>query len=102
MYRYIIVRKIWFLLPNLVAFISQKDKEVWFFNYHLLTCSVLKMVHICLMQNIDMCFLYKFHQIARLVSRLINHFSKWMFTVQHESATTFGSKNEILHVFLYH
>ena len=42
------------LLPNFVAFISQKDKNVWFFNYHLLTCGVRKMVLICLMQNIDM------------------------------------------------
>ena len=31
--------------------------------------------------NIDMYLLYKSHQIARLVSHLINHFSKWMFTV---------------------
>ena len=76
-----IVCKIKILLPNLVAFISQKDKNICFFNYHLLTCSVRKMVLICLMQNIDMCLLYKFHQIARLVSHLNNHFSKWMFTV---------------------
>ena len=66
------------MLPNLVAFISQKDKNVWFVIYHLLTCSVRKME---MMQNIDMCFLYKSHQIARLVSHLINHFCKWMFTV---------------------
>ena len=58
-----------------------KDKNGWFFNYHLLTCSVRKMVFIYLMQNIDMCLLYKSHQIARLVSHLINHFSKWMSTV---------------------
>ena len=70
-----------FLLPNLVAFISQKDKNIWFSNYHLLTYSVRKMELICLMQNIDMCLLYKSHQIARLVSHLINHFSKWTFTV---------------------
>ena len=76
-----IVCKIYFLLSNLVAFISQKDHNVWFFNYHLLTCSVRKMELICLVQNIDMCLLYKSHQIARLVSHLINHFSKWMFTV---------------------
>ena len=69
------------LVPNLVAFISQKEKNVCFFDYHSLTCSVRKMVLICLMQNIDMYLLYKFHQIARLVSHLINHFSKWMFTV---------------------
>ena len=31
--------------------------------------------------NIDMYLLYKSHQFARLVSHLINHFSKWMFTV---------------------
>ena len=54
------------------------------------------------MQNMDMCLLYKYHQIARLVSYLINHFSKWMFTVYHKNATKFGSKNEILHIFLYH
>ena len=42
-----------FLLPNLVAFISQNEKNVWFFDYHLFTCSVRKMVLICLMQNID-------------------------------------------------
>ena len=69
------------LLPNLVAFISQNEKNVWFFNYHLLTCSVRKRELICLMQNIDMCLLYKSDQIARLVSYLINPFSKWMFTV---------------------
>ena len=54
------------------------------------------------MQNIDMCLLYKSHQIARLVSHLINHFSKWMFAVQRKNATKFGSKNKILHIFLYH
>ena len=48
------------------------------------------------MQNIDMCLLYKSHQIARLVSHLINHFSKWMFTVSQENATNFSSTNEIL------
>ena len=69
------------LLPNSVAFISQTEKNVWFFDYHLLTCSVRKMALICLMQNIDMFLLYKSHQIARLVSHLINRFSKGMFTV---------------------
>ena len=69
------------LVPSLVAFISQKEKNVWFFDYHLLTCSVRKMILICLMQNIDMYLLYKSHQIARLVSHIINHFFKWMFTV---------------------
>ena len=54
------------------------------------------------MQNIDMCLLYKSHQIARLVSHLINSFSKWMFTVKPKNATKFGNKNEILHIFLYH
>ena len=76
-----IVYKLKLLLPNLVAFISQKDKNGWFFNYHLLTCSVRKMVLIHLIQNIDMCLLYKSHQIARLVSHLIIHFSEWMSTV---------------------
>ena len=70
-----------FLVPNLAAFISQKEENACFFDYHLLTCSVRKMALICLMQNIDMCLLYKSHQNARLVSHLINHFSKWMFTV---------------------
>ena len=55
-------------------FISQTEKNVWFFDFSLLTCSVRKMILICLMQNIDMRLLYKSHQIARLVSHLINHF----------------------------
>ena len=42
------------------------------------------------------------HQIARLVSHLMYHLSKWMCTVLQENATKFGSKNEILHIFLYH
>ena len=42
---------------------------------------VRKMVLICLTQNIDMCLRYKSHQIAPLVSHLINHFLKWIFTV---------------------
>ena len=90
------------LAPNLVAFISQNEKTVWFFYYHLFTCSVWKMVLICLMQNIGMCLLYKSNQIARLVSHLTNHFSKWMFTAKHKNATKFGSTNEILHILLYH
>ena len=56
----------------------------------------------CLMQIIAMCLLYKSHQIARLVSHLINNFSKRMFTVKQENATKFGCKNEILKIFLYH
>ena len=32
------------------------------------------------MQNTDMCLLYESHQIARLVSHLINYLSKLMFT----------------------
>ena len=90
------------MVPNVVTIISQNEKNLWFFDYHLLTCSVRKMVLICLMQNIDMCLLYKSHQIARLVSHLINPFSKWMFTVYRKNATKFGSKNEILYIFLYH
>ena len=58
-----------------------KGQTLWFFNYNFFTCSVRKMETLCLMQNIDMCLLYKSHQIARLVSHLIKHFSKWMFTV---------------------
>ena len=69
------------LVSDLEAFISQNKKNVWFFEYHLLTCSVREMVLICLMQNINMCLLYKSHKITRLVSHLINHFSKWIFTV---------------------
>ena len=53
------------------------------------------------MQNIDMRLLYKSHQIARLLSHHTNHFSKCIFTVLQENATKFGSKNEILHIFLY-
>ena len=90
------------LAPNLVAFISQNEKNVWCFYYHLFTCSVRKMVLICLMQNIGMCLLYKSNQIARLVSHLTNHFSKWMFTAKHKNATKFGSTNKILHILLYH
>ena len=66
--------KIYFLVPNLVAFISKREKKFCFFDYHLLTCIVRKMVLMCLMQHIN-------HQIARLVSHLINCFSKWMFTL---------------------
>ena len=51
------------------------------------------------MQNIDMCLLYKFRQIARLVSHLINRFSEWMFTVLQENATKFGTKNDNLNIF---
>ena len=54
---------------------------------------------IYLMQNIDICLLFQSHQIVRLVSHLIN---QWMFTVYPESATKFGSKNEILQILLYH
>ena len=58
-----------------------EEKNAWFFDYHLLTCSVRKMLLKCFMQNIDMCLLYQSHQIVRLVSHLINHFSKWIFTM---------------------
>ena len=50
--------------------------------------------------DIDVCFLYKFHQIARLVSHLINYFSKLMFTAWQENATKFDTKNEI-YKFIY-
>ena len=49
------------------------------------------------MQNIDMCLLYKSHQLARLVSHLIDYFSNWIFTAWQENATKFGT--EILHIF---
>ena len=78
---YIILCEISFFAPYLEAAISQKENNVGFVDYHLLTCSVRKMVLVCLMQSIDMCLLYKSHQIVRLVSHLINHLSKWMFTV---------------------
>ena len=68
------------LVPNLVSFISQNEKKL-FFDYHLLTCSVRKMVLVGLMQIIDVCLLYKSHQIARWVSGLIQYFTKWMITV---------------------
>ena len=48
-----------------------------------------------------MFLLYKSHQIARLVSHFLNWFSKWMFTVQQENYTKFGTKNEIMHIFFY-
>ena len=38
--------KIKILLPNLVACISQNDKNVWFFNYDFLTCSVRWRAHL--------------------------------------------------------
>ena len=60
------------------------------------------MVLMCLMQNIDMYLLYKSHQIARLVSYLINYFSKWKFTVYQENATKVGTKIKFYTFFLYH
>ena len=68
------------------------EENVWFFDYNLLTCSVRQLILMRLMQNIDMCLLYESHEIARLVSYLITYFSKWMFTVQQENATKFGTK----------
>ena len=56
----------------------------------------------CFMQNIDMCLLYKSHEMARLVSHLINYFSKWMFTVWQENATKCGNKIKFNTFFLYH
>ena len=60
------------------------------------------MVLMCLMQNMNMCLLYKSHQIARSVSHLIKYISKWMFIVYQENATKFGTKNEILHILSYY
>ena len=62
------------LVPNLVALISQKKENVCFFENHFLTCSVRKMELMSLIRNIDTRLLYKSHQIARFVSRLINSF----------------------------
>ena len=78
-----IYNDVWNLIfqPNLVAFTLQKEKNVCFFDYHLLTCSVRKMVLMCLMQNIDMCLLHNSRQIACLVSHLNTYFSKRIFTV---------------------
>ena len=54
---------------------------------------------ICLLQNIDMCLLYKTHEITLLESHLIIQFSNLMFSVQQTNATKFGNKNEIVHIF---
>ena len=45
-----------------------KFSSIYFFNYHLLTCSMLKMILIFFMQNIDMCLLYKSHQMLGITS----------------------------------
>ena len=45
------------LVPNLVAFISQKEEKHLFFYYHLLPRIVRKTVLMYFMQNIDMCLL---------------------------------------------
>ena len=75
------------LVPNLVAFISQKEKSVWFFVSHLLTCSVRKIVLICLMQQINVCFPKECLQCNRkmllnLVAKMKSHTSfyiiKWL------------------------
>ena len=50
------------------------------------------MALMCLMQNIYIRLFHKFHQIACLLSRPINSFSKWLFTMQQENVTTFGAK----------
>ena len=39
----------------------------------------------------------KCRYVERLVSHLINYFSKWLFTLQQENYTTFAAKNEILY-----
>ena len=73
--------KIYFLLPNLVAFIylAEGEKRLVF---------QLSFVNLQRAKDGTHMFdakyrgvLYKSHQIARLVSHLINQFSKWMFTV---------------------
>ena len=62
-------------------YLAKGKKTVCFFDHHLLTRSVRKMILMWLMQNMDMCLLYKSHQIARLVSHLNNYLTKLMFTV---------------------
>ena len=57
---------------------GKKQKRL-VFDYHLLTCSMRKMVLICLMQNMDMCLLNKSHQIARLVSHFFNSLTECYF-----------------------
>ena len=66
------------LVPNLVAFISQKEKKRLIFRLSFVNLQHAKNgTHM-----FDAKDRYMFVvQIARLVSHLINHFSLWIFTV---------------------
>ena len=79
--RYNSVYNLFFATKFSSIYPAKGEKNIWFFDYHLLTCSVRKMVLMCLMQNIDLCFLYKSHQLALLVSHLINYLSKMKFYI---------------------
>ena len=74
--------KISFFIPNLVAFISQKDKNVWFFNYHLLTCSVRKMKKIKISVCCE-CLPCNKKMLLNLVEK------KWIFTNTFVSLSSF-------------
>ena len=50
-----ILCEISFLVPNVIAFILQEEKNVWFFDCHLSTSSGRKMVLICLYIYISVC-----------------------------------------------
>ena len=86
--------KIYFCCQIEYHFSRKRRKNVWFFDYHLLTRSVRKMVLICLMQTIDKCLLYSSHQITRLVSNLINHFSKWRLPCNKKMLLNLVEKNK--------
>ena len=66
---------------NLVAFISQKENKRLVFRLSLVNLQRAKDGTHVFEANIDMCLLHKSHQITRLVSHLINYFSKWMSPV---------------------
>ena len=85
------------LVPNSVAFISQNEKNVCFFYFHLVSRSVRKMV-LMFDEKIDMCLLYKCHQIAHLVSYLINHFSKWMLPCSKKMLLNFEAKMKFFYI----
>ena len=54
------------------------------------------------MQNIEttMCLLYKSHQVARLVSHLINYSSKLMVAMKQQNATKLGTKMKFYTFFI--
>ena len=70
-----------FLVPNLVAIISQKEKKCLVFRLSFVNLQRAKDGTHVIDAKYKYVFFYKSHQIARLVSHLINNFSKWMFTM---------------------